>query len=491
MLLRRRTRFIPILLITAVFVIVSISILGRAILKFQLNKEVIYYRKYFNDRKDGIQTIFNPLEIKQIPSETIDSLYKRRLRHTMTSKEKVDWAKFAYVNYVNDPEYLCNTLVMFTTLRGAGTKAKMVLLLSNELVNESSDPEQAERTSKLLKKLNANLGEQLVIKYIDSIIKSSDSTQWSKSLTKLLVFNETDYSRVIFLDNDALLKDSMDELFFIPDYIKFAAPLTYWFLSELDISKANEDLKSYEKKMTNLNVFIKTLDQRISKDQKIYNHLPNLPPRLFLNTRSVAEDIMSYGSKIPLFAGFRSVGEYNKLRFASNVMVITPSTEKFNFIMQDVLPIIKEKKGMYDMDVINDYLYNLRTIIPSQFSLFRRLKTAFVPQVMVLPFSRYGILTGSISHGEQHSIIKNDILGYKRLDENGEEPVTKLTDVLENTKYMHFSDYPIGKPWQYDSIGDFKCHIDMKNKDVKEEKALCKTWLSTFETCRNQRKMCN
>ncbi|CCE64566.1 hypothetical protein TPHA_0I00600 [Tetrapisispora phaffii CBS 4417] len=503
MILKRKLRIIPI----AILVILAIVYFCNSVVHFQLHKEIKYYKKYFKQRKNGIQGSYYPLAIKQIPAETIDHLYDTRLARAKSSKDKIDWKKLAYVNYVTEPSYLCNTLIMFQSLITHGTQAKLLLLISPELLDPNSESSIEYNTVALIehiKKLNTDEeNPQIIIKSVDTILKQNDSTLWKNSLTKLAVFNQTEYDRIIYMDNDAYLTDSLDELFFIPDYIKFAAPLTYWFLSEKDLKKAADEVENDDGEPTNLYFYLKQIDARIDKGQMIYNHLPSLPHTLFLDSKDIADDIIhGTPSRSPLL-DYVKTRRTSKLKFASNLMVIKPSEDDFNRIITEFLPELINKKDSYDMDLINDYLYNLKYIISEQFMIFRKLKSHFTPEVMVLPFSRYGLLTGSIKNRNHYPMIANDILGYTKIEEktksdkiDGLNIATKpddikISDYISKNKYIHFSDYPLGKPWQYEKFDDFKCVVDKKNSKHSEDDAeMCKVWNSVFELYMVERNIC-
>lgn len=481
---KRRTRYLLIIIL----VITTIILFVKATVQFQMNREIKHYKKFFRPTK-GAKALssFNPLDIKQIPSETIDELYEARLMLQEKKNELIDWSKFAYVNYVTAADYLCNTLIMFNSLKNEyHTEAQLVLLVSKRLLDTkiSRDVDQ----SKFLLEKIQNLDEkQVVIKYIDDIIKPNDYTPWNESLTKLLIFNETSYDRIIFMDNDADLVDSMDELFFLPKYVKFAAPLTYWFLTEEDCEKAVKEMEKKEKVTTNLDNYIDQLSARIKREKPIYNDLPSLPPHLYLNSDNIAEDIISSTSSAsPLFAfgGHKA----SKVKFASNLMVISPEAELFQYIVDFAIPSIIDKKSVYDMDLVNDDLYNLKRIIYNQFSLFRKMRSKFLPEVLVLPYTRYGLLTGSIRNEKQHSLISNDILGFRRYDENRKPIDTPFDVAVERSKYVHFSDYPIGKPWNYPSIHAFECKPSGEASEL--EKNACSLWNSVYEQYLEKRHIC-
>lgn len=482
---KRKIRFV--LFVFLGVIVVSCTV--RAVVQSQLNKEIKYFKTYFEEKKDGISALYNPLVIKQIPEETIDTLYNSKLAQLEKNTKAVDWSQLAYVNYATNADYLCNTLIMFSALKRYGTQAKLMLLVSKDIVDPGSSND-VDRTKTLLSRISELDQEQVIVKFVDDIVKPMDTSQWSQSLTKLLVFNQTDFDRIIYLDNDAMLNDKLDELFFIPDYIKFAAPLTYWFLSDHDLKESYDEVKNYERLPTNLARYTDKLNERVRKNKMIYNHLPSLPPNLFLDSKNVAQDIIRSKFSLSSLLDFHIGGKASKVKFASNVMVIKPSSETFQSIML-MLPNFLKTKNKYDMDLINDQLYNLKRVIYDQFNLFRRLRTLFVPEVLVLPFGRYGLLTGSIKNEEHYSIIRNDILGYKRLDTDGKEIPKEASKLIKESKYVHFSDYPMGKPWEYSSLKDISCTARIKKgKIVESEKKTCAVWNSIYESYLNSRTVC-
>lgn len=486
MVLISKRRLKPILLV--IVLLLTVSLVVNGVVQFQLNKEIKYYKNFFQKKKDGLSDIYDPLNIKEIPYETINQLYDQRKVREEKNEEPIRWDKFAYVNYVTENGYLCNTVLQFKKLKQAGTKAKLLLLISSDLLD--SDALNADETRHLLDTLKGIAPDQVIVKPVESIVKLRDYTPWNKSLTKLLVFNQTEFDRIVYLDNDATVNDQMDELFFLPSYIKFAAPLAYWFLTDNDLVDAYREVKEEEKWQINLNTYIKKLGIRIGKGMQIYNHLPNLPPSLFLNSKNVAQEIIqSTSSASPLF-NFRNGGK-NKIKLASNLMVIIPSQETFQSILNVALPKAILKKEYYDMDLINEQLYDLKKIIYYQFKLFRKLKEHFVPEVLVLPFAKYGLLTGSIKKREHYKLLKNDVLGYKRLDENGEDIKQDLQTVLGSCKYIHYSDYPLGKPWYYGSVKEFECTVDLKkSENIEDDERACKTWNFIYEDYFEERKAC-
>ena len=54
---------------------------------------------------------------------------------------------------------------------------------------------------------------------------------WFDSYTKLLAFNQTQYTRVLNIDSDATVLAPMDELFLLPP-CTVAMPRAYWMLPD-------------------------------------------------------------------------------------------------------------------------------------------------------------------------------------------------------------------------------------------------------------------
>ena len=56
---------------------------------------------------------------------------------------------------------------------------------------------------------------------------SQEAETWAASYTKLLAFNQTEYLRVLHLDSDSTVLQSLDELFLL-EPVRIAMPRAYW-----------------------------------------------------------------------------------------------------------------------------------------------------------------------------------------------------------------------------------------------------------------------
>jgi hypothetical protein len=76
---------------------------------------------------------------------------------TCVEDNNVDWSRFAYVQYVTDEAYLCNSVMLFEILNRLGSKADRLIMYPNaiDLSSESSG-------SRLLKKAQTEYAVKLI-----------------------------------------------------------------------------------------------------------------------------------------------------------------------------------------------------------------------------------------------------------------------------------------------------------------------------------------
>lgn len=477
---RKRSRNVLI----ALYIISVVWFISRSVVRFQLNEQVKFYRNYFNTYRDELKREYNPLEIKQITEKAIDALYAHKLQRVADGADKeIEWNKFAYVSYATDSSYLCNTLILFSSLiKEFRTKAKLVLLVGAD--TQDSDINVLEKIQNLSE-------EQVIIKRIETF-ETRDKSDWEKSLTKLHIFNQTEFDRIVYLDSDSLLRSNLDELFFLPDYIKFAAPLTYWELHPKDLQNSYKEVKSMRNPI-NIENYNRRIINRIGKGKMIYNHLPNLPHNLYLNSKDIGDDILKTRTIFSISSWFNSGPKPSKVKFASTLMVIKPSNETFATIKDYYVPLAQNSKNIYDMDLINNYVYNLRQLIYDHFTVLRSLKAQFVPEVLVLPFTRYGLLTGSLRDTKQIEIMQDGgALGYKNKNDHGKDIKLSLDSIISNAGYVHFSDYPQPKPWYLKDKTDLQCQIKRSrgSKIEEDDSQICSVWQSFYDTYLDKSSIC-
>jgi alpha-N-acetylglucosamine transferase len=125
---------------------------------------------------------------------------------TSSGWQSVRWSDFAYVQYVTNPSYLCNSLMILEALRRHGTKAELLMLYPQEWEVPMGNGSAAPYESRLLAQARDAYGTKLSPIQVKTF-KNEDDPTWQDSYTKLLAWNQTQYKRVISLDSDATVLD--------------------------------------------------------------------------------------------------------------------------------------------------------------------------------------------------------------------------------------------------------------------------------------------
>ncbi|KAJ5452897.1 hypothetical protein N7445_001080 [Penicillium cf. griseofulvum] len=136
--------------------------------------------------------------------------------------DALNWSQFAYTQYVTNTAYLCNSVMLFERLHSLKSKPDRVMMYPSEF---SLDEKDNDLEGRLLRKARDEYNVKLVPIKVQS--RSSWDSTWAESFTKLLAFNQTQYRRVLNLDSDSTLLQSMDELFFAPP-CPLGIPRAYW-----------------------------------------------------------------------------------------------------------------------------------------------------------------------------------------------------------------------------------------------------------------------
>ncbi|OTB01624.1 glycosyltransferase family 8 protein [Hypoxylon sp. CI-4A] len=240
----------------------------------------------------------------------------------------VDWSRYAYTQYVTNAAYLCNSVMIFETLSRLGSKADRVMMYPENMM----DPAEKNPTSEEAKLL-VKAREEYKVKLVPVSVQrrsGADST-WAESFTKLLAFNQTQYDRVLNVDSDATILQTMDELFLSPP-CPVAMPRAYWLFPK--------------------------------------------------------EKILS-----------------------SQLMLVQPSAVEFDRIIKKMETA---NRNDYDMEIVNQI---------------------YADSAMILPHRPYDLLTGEF-RGDDH-------VNYLGTDREEWDPVA----VFNEAKFLHFSDWPVPKPW--------------------------------------------
>ncbi|KAH6998865.1 nucleotide-diphospho-sugar transferase [Ilyonectria sp. MPI-CAGE-AT-0026] len=285
----------------------------------------------------------------------------------------VDWSRFAYTQYVTNSEYLCNSVMFFEALHRLSSRADRVMMYPSRMLGSDDDDSSDAR-------LLIKARDEFKVKLVPITVQHRDNadTTWADSFTKLLAFNQTQYSRVLSIDSDSILLQEMDELFLLPS-VPVAMPRAYWLYPDKEI-------------------------------------------------------------------------------LSSQVVLIEPSEVEFTRIMDKVNSASKDD---YDMEIVN-YLYR--------------------NNALVLPHRPYDLLTGEFRGDDHTKYLGSDVETW--------DP----TAVHNEAKLVHFSDWPIPKPW-LPTPDNLRLKLQpncMNTTDGVEDCAARKIWNGFYTDFKKKRKeVCN
>ncbi|KAI8939577.1 hypothetical protein NX059_003341 [Plenodomus lindquistii] len=163
----------------------------------------------------------------------------------------IDWSRYAYSLYATDGTSLCHAVLLFDALARFGSKADRVLFYPEywDLTVEDSKDRESQLLILARDTYKVKLQPTTVLT-VEGRTKDDWTGTRDKSVTKLMAFSLEWYDRVIALDLESTLLQSIDELFLLPE-TPIAMPRAYlaeerpWPLSSaLMVIKPN--LKEYE-----------------------------------------------------------------------------------------------------------------------------------------------------------------------------------------------------------------------------------------------------
>ncbi len=331
----------------------------------------------------------------------------------------IDWSKYAYVLYATSPQYLCNAIIMFSQLSKLQTKAKFILLY-NKIWDYESSPE-------FQKIQEASFRYKIIIKPVDA---GADKTNWGSSIAKLNAFELIEYKRIIYMDSDSMVLQNLDELFFIPESI-VAMPRAYWLVKPKEVPEKHWwDIFSSSKENENEN------ENEIESESEKGNDIN--------------------GNFI----------------WGSHIMIIKPSKVYFDLLQQYSS---SRQENEYDMEIINK-VFDYKTC--REKSLDKDLP---IPECLILPHSKYGVLTSEfvninhkayLANPEDTEIAINSFKNSKTENYYWDNSNFDSTLIRSKLKHIHFSDWPIPKPWKVMTGLGYDIPICYKNKGIKTNKKL-------------------
>ncbi|KAL8645377.1 MAG: hypothetical protein Q9226_007334 [Calogaya cf. arnoldii] len=115
--------------------------------------------------------------------------------------------------------------MFFERLHQLGSRADRLLMYPSKFELSENGTDSQSWESGLLRKARDEYNVKL--KPIEVVQRDNADGTWAESYTKLLAFNQTQYDRLLQLDSDANLLQTMDELFLLPPF-PLALPRAYW-----------------------------------------------------------------------------------------------------------------------------------------------------------------------------------------------------------------------------------------------------------------------
>lgn len=357
-----------------------------------------------------------------ISYDNIQGLY-----HDAHSHHEIQWSEYAYISYSTNLNYLCASLMLFRKLgKEYNSKADFVLFYSFDDVVTRED------YSAFLKKYRS-IAKELNIKMVPLTLNYDyevNDLNFKHSFSKLELFQFKKYSKyisqykkLIYLDSDVYLNDKLDELFFLPDEFDIAMPIAYWL---------TDPQNNY-----------KNLLSRIPSTEPVFD---------------TAADKLEY---------FR-IQNSKGLKWSTALMVIKPSAKLTRAINEE---LYKRGDNDYDMDIINS-IFNRANIGSTSDQILKKL---------TLPHKSYFMITGDIfltpknrqyylTHPLDMQFLNRYSLNKCNARNENQRPYwCKVSTQRDNfiarlnqTKILHFSDFPLSKPW-VQSYVKVTCGTNKKN----------------------------
>ncbi|KAF2849367.1 glycosyltransferase family 8 protein [Plenodomus tracheiphilus IPT5] len=146
---------------------------------------------------------------------------------TTTDVLTVNWSRYAYSLYATDGTSLCHAVLLLDALARFGSKADRVLFYPDYWDLSVEDSKDRESQLLLLARDTYKVKLQpITLLIVEGRTKDDWTGTRDKSVTKFMAFSLEYYDRVIALDLESTLLQSIDELFLLPD-TPIAMPRAY------------------------------------------------------------------------------------------------------------------------------------------------------------------------------------------------------------------------------------------------------------------------
>ncbi len=116
-------------------------------------------------------------------------------------------ANNSYITVLSTEDYLGGVLCLVESLRKTGTNYPISVLITNSI---------SMKTEQILKNYNLNVIRRNKINIPNSIKSKNDIgtfSHWTNTFDKLLIFELTQFDKLVYLDSDMYVRKNIDELF--------------------------------------------------------------------------------------------------------------------------------------------------------------------------------------------------------------------------------------------------------------------------------------
>lgn len=420
-----------------------------------LNKlGTIKFKVFSNGYKQELLD-FDRSNLKVIYPQVIDELYNRTPLHS------VDWSKLAYVFYATSKTHVCNVMIKCTELRKFGTRATLVVLVGNEFFDGETYPDEYKILSKFAQ------SHKVVLKPVEPIhIQGISPLKHSRGFIKLLAFNQCEFDRVIYMDSDSLIyRGHLDELFFIPP-CKLAVVNGY-SSSEEQFKRLNTQL-GMKFDSDSYDYTVLTTDERQRKISTLIEE--TITPFLKHSKLSFRSSINNKNFYTNLYNSLPNDIALDEFRMSNMIMVIQPTDDLFQHVLRSFQFRTVDE---FDLELLQNKIFPTRQTLQTQEFNSEELshRSSFtdrlseIPELLVLPHQRYGVLTSELNTAEDHISFMADtqdtpfalqtiphIEGHVPYYDIHDKPAGDI--IFGGAKYIHFSDSQFPKPWYKTSQGD-------------------------------------
>ncbi|RHZ52920.1 glycosyltransferase family 8 protein [Aspergillus thermomutatus] len=156
-------------------------------------------------------------------------------------------------------------------------------------------------------------------------------------------------------------------------------------------------------------------------------------------------------------------------QLSSLLIVIEPSYREFKALMESAQPALYGQVGVDSNETTHRYDMEL-------------LNNRYADSALVLPHRQYGLVTGEFRKKDHSNFLGND---YETWDPD---------KVLAEAKLVHFSDWPLAKPWvmwPVSLLAEIQPRCDYKPGTPQEKGCRDReVWKSLYQDFRQRRKVC-